>query len=187
MKTSVFVGCSVDGFIARHSDAFDFLSGGDGEHVDNGFEKFLATVDAILMGRRTYEVVWPFPTWPYGATPVFVLSSHPIAPAPTGAVVHACAGTPTEVFAQLQAQGYQHVYVDGGQTIQGFLRDGLIDRIVMTRVPVLIGDGVSLFGEVDGDIRLQHVSTRTLNGGAVQSEYLVSARATQSGPSIRAP
>jgi dihydrofolate reductase len=180
MKTSVFVGCSVDGYIARHSDAFDFLAGSEGERVDNGFEAFFSTVDAVVVGRRTYEVVLPFPVWPYGRTPVFVWTSHRLAPAPAEAVVEPCAGTPADVYSLLQARGFAHVYVDGGQTIQGFLRAGLIDRIVMTRVPVLIGDGVSLFGELDGDARLLHVATRVLNGGAVQSEYLVAARAAAS-------
>ena len=81
MKASVFVGASVDGFIARPDGAFDFLSGGGGER-DNGYEQFFATVDALVIGRNTYDVVLPFPTWPYGTTPVFVLSTLWIASSP---------------------------------------------------------------------------------------------------------
>ena len=172
MKTSVFVGASVDGFIARTNGAFDFLSGGGGER-DNGYEEFFATVDALVIGRNTYDVVLPFPTWPYGSKPVFVLSTRDLGPAPSGSVVERISAAPAEVFSLLEARGFHHVYVDGGFTIQAFLRAGLINRLVITRVPVLIGTGISLFGPVDADIRLEHVRTRQLSGGAVQSEYAV--------------
>lgn len=172
MRTSVFVGASVDGFIARCNGAFDFLSGGVGER-ENGYDEFFATVDALVIGRNTYDVVVPFPTWPYGTKPVFVLSTRPLNPAPSGSVVERRSGTPAEIFSLLEARGFQHVYVDGGLTIQAFLRAGLINRLVVTRVPVLIGTGIPLFGTVDADIRLEHVSTRQLSGGAIQSEYAV--------------
>ena len=176
MRASVFVGASVDGFIARPNGAFDFLSGGGGER-DNGYDEFLATVDALAIGRNTYDVVLPFPTWPYGTKPVFVLSSRALGPAPVGSVVERVSGTPAEIFSLLESRGFQHVYVDGGLTVQTFLRAGLINRLVITRVPVLIGAGIPLFGPVDADIRLEHVGTRELSGGAVQSEYAVT-RAT---------
>jgi dihydrofolate reductase len=172
VKTSVFVGASVDGFIARCNGAFDFLSGGGGER-DNGYDEFFATVDALVIGRNTYDVVLRFPTWPYGTKPVFVLSTRALGPAPSGSVVERKSGTPAEIFSLLEARGFQHVYVDGGLTIQAFLRAGLINRLVITRVPVLIGSGIPLFGPVDADIRLEHVGTRQLAGGAVQSEYAV--------------
>lgn len=178
MRTSVFVGASLDGFIARENGAFDFLSaGGTVSGEENGYDAFFATVDAVLMGRNTYDVVLPFPTWPYGKTPVFVLSSRPLAPAPAGAVVEHLSGSPApaDVHAQLAARGFQHVYVDGGLTIQRFLRAGLIQRVVITRIPVLIGTGIPLFGPVTADILLEHVATRTLAGGAVQSEYAIAS------------
>jgi dihydrofolate reductase len=175
VKTSVFVGTSLDGFIARLNGAFDFLSSGCGEADgdSNGYNAFFSTVDAVLMGRNTYDVVLPFPKWPYGTTPVFVLSSRPIPPGPSGAVVEHISGPPTAVLSQLAARAFQHLYVDGGVTIQQFLRAGLISRIVVTRVPVLIGTGVPLFGVLGADIPLEHISTRVLSGGAVQSEYVV--------------
>lgn len=176
MKTTVFVGTSVDGFIARASGAFDFLSGSGAER-DNGYDEFFATVDALVLGRNTYEVVLPFPAWPYGPKPVFVLSTRPIAPAPGGASVERMSGAPGEILSALAARGFRHVYVDGGVTIQRFLRAGLVQRLVVTRVPVLIGTGVPLFGPVDADIPLRHVATRTLAGGGVQSEYEVAPSA----------
>jgi dihydrofolate reductase len=178
------VGTSVDGFLARPSGDFDFLTaGGDGDPAANGFAAFFTTVDAVLLGRNTYDVVLPFPNWYYGSKPVFVLSSRPLTPAPAGAVVERVSGEPRHVLSQLAARGFEHVYVDGGLTIQQFLRAGLVQRLVVTRVPVLIGTGIALFGPLEADVRLEHVSTRTLPGGAVQSEYLV-APAAPSLPSV---
>ncbi|HET9298850.1 MAG TPA: dihydrofolate reductase family protein [Candidatus Polarisedimenticolaceae bacterium] len=173
-RTSVFVGTSVDGFLARNDGTFDFLTGDGAEDgAANGFDAFLATVDAVLMGRNTYEVVLPFPVWPYGSKPVFVLTHRELPPGREDAVVEAIAGTPAAVLDNLAARGLGHVYVDGGLTIQQFLRAGRIDRIVVTQVPVLIGTGISLFGALESDVRLHHVSTRVLPGGAVQSEYRI--------------
>ena len=169
VKTTVFVGTSLDGFIARTDGALDFLPEGGGE--PHGYDEFMATVDALVIGRKTYETVLAFDTWPYGEKSVFVLSTRPLAPAPVGARVERLSGPPTEVHAQLAARGLQHVYIDGGITIQGFLRAGLIQRLIVTRVPVLIGEGISLFGTVARDIPLKHVATRQYASGLVQSEY----------------
>lgn len=85
------------------------------------------------------------------------------------------AGTPSEIVLQLAASGAHHVYVDGGITIQGFLRAGLIQRLVITRVPVLIGDGIPLFATLSRDVRLRHITTRQYFSGLVQSEYQIAA------------
>jgi len=171
MKASVFVGTSVDGFIARADGALDFLPPDGGE--PHGFNEFLASVDAIVMGRKTYETVLDFGGWFYGEKPVFVLSTRPIAPPPDGAIVEHMSGAPDEIVANLESRGIDHIYVDGGVTIQGFLRAGLIQRIVITRVPVLIGEGIPLFGALDRDVMLRHVRTRDFASGMVQSEYEV--------------
>ena len=99
MRTTVFVGTSVDGFIARPDGRFDFLQAGGeaGGAEANGYNAFFATVDAVLMGRNTYDVVLAFPSWFYGTKPVFVLSHRPLAPAPEGAVVEPISGAPAEV------------------------------------------------------------------------------------------
>jgi len=171
MKASVFIGTSVDGFIARATGALDFLPPGGGE--PHGYEEFMATVDALVIGRNTFEIVLKFDTWPYGDKPVFVLSTRKLAPAPAGAVVEQMSGEPAEILSQLEARGMTHVYVDGGITIQRFLRCGLIERLIITRVPVLIGDGIPLFGALPRDVRLVHIATRTYSSGLVQSEYEV--------------
>jgi dihydrofolate reductase len=135
----------------------------------------MATVDALVMGRNTYEKVLTFSEWPYGEKPVFVLSTRPLVPFPAGAVVERMAGTPAEILSQLGARGIAHVYVDGGITVQSFLEAGLIQRLIITRVPVLIGAGIPLFGVIPHDIMLSHVSTRQYASGLVQSEYEVVA------------
>ncbi|HWA58700.1 MAG TPA: dihydrofolate reductase family protein [Gemmatimonadales bacterium] len=168
MKASVFVGISVDGFIARSNGAIDWLPH-DAE--DHGYEAFFASTDALLLGRHTYETVLGFGTWPYGTKPCHVLSSRPLRPAPAGAIVRHVAGDPKDVVGQLEAAGVQHAYVDGGVTVQRFLRAGLIHRLILTRIPVLIGSGIPLFGATDTDIRLRHVATRAFPSGLVQSEY----------------
>jgi dihydrofolate reductase len=173
MRASVFVGTSVDGFIARPDGGLDWLPADGGE--PHGYDEFLATVDALVIGRKTYETVLGFGGWAYGAKPVFVLSTRPLAPAPAGAVVERMHGEPAAIVAQLAARDIGHIYVDGGDTIQRFLRAGMIQRLIVTRVPVLIGEGISLFGVTGRDIRLRHVATRALASGLVQSEYEVLA------------
>ncbi|RDS81695.1 dihydrofolate reductase [Dyella monticola] len=171
MKTSVFVGVSVDGFMARRDGALDFLPPGGGE--PHGYEEFMATVDALLIGRKTYETVLGFDAWPYGSKPVFVLSTRALQPPPANAVVEHLRGAPKDIAATLANRSLEHIYVDGGITIQGFLREGLIQRLVVTRVPVLIGTGIPLFGALPHDIALRHVATRHYASGLVQSEYEV--------------
>lgn len=174
MRASVFVGTSVDGFLARPDGTFDFLDPPEGVTMEpHGFEEFMASVDALVMGRNTYDVVLAFETWPYGDKPVFVLSSRELPPAPKGAVVERESGTPNEIASRLAARGFEHLYVDGGYTIQSFLRARLIDRLIVSRVPVLIGTGIPLFGALERDLRLRHVATRTFSSGLVQSEYVV--------------
>jgi dihydrofolate reductase len=175
MKVSVFVGTSVDGFIARADGTLDFLPPGGGE--PHGYPEFIATVDALVIGRKTYETVLAFDEWPYGDKLVIVLSTQILANAPTGAKVERMSGTPPEIVSRLAARGIQHVYVDGGLTIQGFLRAGLVQRLTITRVPVLIGSGVPLFGAISHDIALKHIATRQYASGLVKSEYEVVDRA----------
>jgi len=167
----VFVGTSLDGFIARTDGALDFLPPGGGE--PHGYDEFIATVDALVIGRKTFDTVLGFDAWPYGEKKVFVLSMAPLAPAPQGAVVERLSGAPAEIVSQLSARSIKHIYVDGGITIQRFLDAGLIDRLIITRVPVLIGSGIPFFGTLKRDIVLKHIATRHYPSGLVQSEYAV--------------
>jgi dihydrofolate reductase len=174
MNASVFVGISVDGFLARPDGRLDWLPGDDAEA--HGYEEFMATIDAIVIGRKTFETVMGFEAWPYGEKRVLVLSSGPLdlsLAEARGGRVEQMGGAPSAVARRLAASGAQHLYVDGGVTIQRFLREGLIDRLVLTRVPVLIGEGIPLFGALPHDVRLVHVATRVYASGLVQTEYRV--------------
>jgi dihydrofolate reductase len=172
MTASVFIGTSVDGFIARKNDELDFLPEGGGE--PHGYTEFIASVDAIVIGRKTFEKVLTFGSWAYGKKRVVVLSSRPVdLSVVRGGVVEQMAGDPAEIVSQLAARGVHNLYIDGGVTIQRFLRAGMIQRLIITRVPVLIGEGVPLFGALPHDVRLRHVATRSYPSGLVQSEYEV--------------
>jgi dihydrofolate reductase len=173
VKASVFIATSVDGFIARPNGELDWLPAGGGE--EHGYTAFMAAIDAIVIGRNTYDIVLSFDTWPYPDKPVFVLSSRTISLPPSGAVVEQMKGDPKEIVSQLAARGIGHIYVDGGITIQRFLLARLIQRLIITRIPVLLGEGIPLFGPLQGDIHLQHVDTRQYASGLVQSEYVISA------------
>ncbi len=170
MKASVFIGTSLDGFIARRNGEFDFLPADGGE--PHGYTEFMASVDAIVIGRKTFETVLPMKPWPYGKKRVVVLSSHPIdLSSVVGGAVEQMSGPPREIVSKLAASGAQHLYIDGGITIQRFLREGLIQRLIITRVPVLIGEGIPLFGSLPHDIRLRHINTKQYPSGLVSSEY----------------
>lgn len=175
MTVSVFVGTSVDGFIARPNGALDFLPAGGGE--PHGYDEFMASVDALVIGRNTFEIVLAFPEWPYGEKRVVVLSSRSLdLSAVRGGRVEQMAGSPVEIVAKLAASGAQHLYVDGGITVQRFLHAGLVQRLIITRVPVLIGEGIPLFGSLPHDIGLHHVATQHYPSGLVKSEYHVAAQ-----------
>ena len=172
MTVSVFVGTSLDGFIARPNGDFDFLPAGGGE--PHGYTEFMASVDALVIGRKTFEKVLTLEAWPYGVKRVVVLSNRTVdLSAAVGGVVEQMAGPPAEIVARLAASGAHRLYVDGGITIQRFLQAGLIHRLIITRVPVLIGDGIPLFGTLRRDIRLRHVATQQYPSGLVKSEYEV--------------
>jgi dihydrofolate reductase len=172
MKTSVFVGVSVDGFMARRNGDLDFLSfGGEEPH---GYDEFIATIDTLVIGRGTFDTVMSFPEWPYGDKRVVVLSSRPLdfSRVPKG-TVEQMNGEPAEIVAKLAARGAEHLYVDGGITIQRFLHAGLIHSLTITRVPVLIGEGIPLFGALPRDIQLRHIATQSYPSGLVKTEYEV--------------
>jgi dihydrofolate reductase len=180
-RASVFIATSVDGFIARPDDGLDWLTGKPDDELtgdqpsgeDYGYGEFFASVDALVMGRGTYDVVQGFDGWYYDDKPVYVWTSHPedLEP-PQGALVRPVAGTLGDVVARLIADGIGHVYVDGGKVIRQFLAAGLIDRMTISTPPILIGEGIPLFADVAmDDVRLELVSCETFDGGMVQRTY----------------
>ena len=176
IKASVFIATSLDGFIARANGDLDWLTGAESSTTeqDYGYQEFMDTVDIIVLGRNTFELVLTFDTWPYGGKKVVVLSSK-LSAVPLHLVddVEWLSLPPQRLVGRLAAQGATHLYVDGGKTIQGFLNAGLIDELTITRVPILIGTGGPLFGPLDHDVRLTHIATRQFENGFVQSKYRV--------------
>jgi dihydrofolate reductase len=174
IKCSVFIALSLDGFIARKDGNIDWLTytGHGNGNEDYGYRDFFGTIDTLVMGRSTYELALTFKEWPYTGKRVVVLSSgYPQIPDSLSGSVEIMSGLPTDIVERLSESGARHVYVDGGKTIQGFLEAGLIQEMTLTRIPVLIGDGIPLFGKLGRDIRFQHVETKAYQNGYVQSKY----------------
>lgn len=168
----VYVATSLDGYIADREGSVDWLPDPDEAGADTGFSTFIAGIDAIVMGRRTFDTVASFGgDWPYPC-PVFVLSNTLDAVPDTLADrVEIAAGAPHEIVALLRMRGLETLYIDGGAVIQTFLAAGLIDKLILTRVPVLLGGGTPLFADLEGPLRFAHYETRTLPLGLVQSTY----------------
>jgi dihydrofolate reductase len=142
-RTSAFCGVSLDGFLARPDGSIDWLTPFEGEA--HGYAEFFATIDTLVIGRKTYDFARTLEPWPYGGKRCVVLTHRPIA----GVYgERAFAAEPPAVLAQLASEGARHVYVDGGTVIRAFLAAGLLDELTMTIVPVLIGCGLPLFGGV---------------------------------------
>ena len=173
----VFIAASLDGFIARADGDIGWLTEHDQPGVeDYGFQAFMESVDALVMGRATFDKVRSMGgDWSYGAKRVIVLSSRPLGDAPS--TVERMQGAPRTIAEQLADRGAKRLYVDGGKTIQAFLREGLIERLTVTRIPILLGSGIPLFGALPHDVRLRHEATRAFRNGLVQSTYAVVGQA----------
>jgi dihydrofolate reductase len=172
LKATAYIATSLDGFIARENGDTDWLPTPGTE--DYGYREFMDTVDVLIMGRNTFAKVLAFPEWPYGDKPVIVLSHGPVnIPKRIAQSVKSMSCTPRELVRWLREEGARHVYVDGGKTIQGFLDEDLIQQIIITRIPILIGSGIPLFGPLKRDIKLRHIETRQFPDGLVQSRYEV--------------
>ena len=175
---SVFLGMSVDGFIARPDGDLSWLTGGaeaggapdDGSGGDFGFSAFVSGIEALVMGRGTYEVIAPLDEWPYQGKPIHVVSTTLEPGADARITVHASF---EDAVAALTAAGYRRVYVDGGRMVHTFLTAGLIGDLTLSRVPVLIGEGHTPFGALPADVPLVHERTEVFPGGMVQTTYRV--------------
>lgn len=171
----VFIATSLDGYIARKNDDIDWLTSFSALGEDHGYNAHIAKMDGIIMGRGTYEKVRTFDQW-YYEKPVLVLSSS-LDPASVPDTlkdkVEIIPATPEAAMDIAAARGWQRVYADGGQLIQSFLRAGFIDDMVISRIPILLGEGIPLFGPLGADIALDHIETKSFPSGLVQSRYRV--------------
>ena len=176
VRCSAFCAVSLDGFLARRDGALDWLKSAEAElpPADTGFDAFMAFVDYVVLGRNTFDVVLGMSgSWFY-SKPVYVLTTRTLdLPEHLKDKVESGRPTPQELIALMERRGAKRLYVDGGRTIRQFLDAGLLDDLVLTRIPVLIGDGISLFGPRSKDVTLTVESSRVLAGGAVQTTYRV--------------
>ncbi|MEV0388830.1 dihydrofolate reductase family protein [Nonomuraea sp. NPDC050643] len=170
-RCSVFIGVSLDGFIARADGDLEWLtSRGAATGGDLGYREFSDGIDTVVMGRGTYEPGLTYDPWPHEGKHVAVLSTTLEAGNDPRVTVYR---SMEELLRGLAERGTKSVYVDGGQVVRAFLRAGLIDELTITTVPVLLGEGLPLFGPVGGDVPLAHLSTRVFGAGVVQSTYAV--------------
>lgn len=177
LNCSVFIATSADGFIARADGSIDWLEKVNASvpaGTDLGFERFFASVDVLIMGRKTFEMAMSFSQWPYADKAVIVLSrSLSGLPAGTPGSVTLSHELPAALVQRLSAEGFSHAYVDGGLTIQSFLAKGLIDDMTITVVPVLLGQGLPLFGPLAQDVALEMIASQAFPFGFVQTHYRV--------------
>lgn len=169
----VFLAISLDGFVARKDHSLDWLQKAHTTGGDLGTGAFMASVDAMVMGRGSFETMLKMQVWPY-EFPVTVLSSslrQDDIPPSYRSKVRLSADTPQAVMQQLADEGHKRVYIDGGQLVHSFIRAGLIEDMVLTVIPILLGQGVSLFGPLDQDIRLQLRRSEHYDSGIVQNTY----------------
>ena len=177
IKLSAFVATSIDGFIARKDGNIDWLNKAnkqESELQDFGYSNFMKSIDIIVMGRNTFEQVLTFDKWPFEKKEVIVFCSKNIKISKTlSNTVKTSKESSNNLIDMLSKIGIRNIYVDGGLTIQSFILAHLLDEITITLVPILLGDGISLFGSLIKDVQLQHLKTTTFNSGFVQIKYLL--------------
>jgi len=183
IKCSVYIATSVDGFIAKPNGDIEWLhrpeySGAALEGLS--YDGFISTVDALVMGRNTFEKVLSFGSWPYEGNPVVVLSGRELRISPhLKRYARVESGSPAELVSMFEAEGMQHLYIDGGVTIQRFLQAGLIHEITITHVPVLLGAGISFFGFIGVEVPLRLIAATSSGNGFVQVRCEVTFGAQQ--------
>lgn len=182
-RCSVFIATSLDGYIADAGGGIGWLEDFNRSvpaGTDCGYGEFFAEIDGLVMGRNTYETVRGFGAWPYGQTPVFVLTHRALdAPRDPSARVEPSAVSPASLIERLGEAGFRHLYIDGGDVIRQFLAAGLIDTLIISRVPILLGGGRPLFGARETPLTLALEWSREFPGGLVQQCYCVNAAAVR--------
>lgn len=172
MKTTAYIGTSLDGFIARKDGAIDWLVQFENHEINQSYTEFISEIDAMVIGRGTFEKVLTFPFWPYEQQ-VFVLSNHTYQiPDSLKEKVILLSMEPKVLLGYLSEKEYSNICIDGGNVIQSFLKENLIDELIITKVPILIGSGIPLFGQLDTDLLFKHIHTNVYSNGLVKSQYV---------------
>jgi dihydrofolate reductase len=171
MKTIVYIGTSLDGFIARTDGDFDWLTQFADDEAIHAYEEFMNGIDAIVIGRGTFEKILTFPSWPYKKKAFVLSTSLKQLPDTLRDKATLLSMEPKELLSYLSGMGFSNIYVDGGKVIQGFLKEDLIDDLIISKVPLLIGNGIPLFGFLGADLQFKHIRTEVQSNGLVRSYY----------------
>ncbi len=171
MRTKVYIGTSLDGFIARKDGDINWMTQFANDEAINAYEEFMSGIDAIVIGKGTFEKVMTFSSWPYEKK-VFVLSnSIKQIPEVLSKKVTLLSMKPKELLIYLSSKGFSSIYVDGGKVIQDFLKEDLIDELTIAMTPILIGSGIPLFGHLYIDLQFKHLRTKVQSNGLVRNYY----------------
>lgn len=167
-KISIYIASSIDGYIARKDGSIDWLESGHVGDEDYGFKKFFDSIDALVLGKNTYETVCSFDEWPYSGKRVIVLSST-LNEVRKEAELYR--GQLVELASILHSQGIKHVWIDGGITVSKFLEAGLVDQITLSIIPIILGSGIPLFNSVNREQSFRLVSSKPFPSGLMQLQY----------------
>ena len=171
VKVSVYIATSLDSFIARKNGDLDWLPPGNYGDEDFGYAEFISTVDHIVMGRNTFEKVLTFGGWHYDKKVIVLTSRDLTIPPELADKADALYLSPRELIREMERRGAKRIYLDGGVTIQRFLRESLVDEMTITTIPILLGEGLPLFGKLEKDVRLELIKSQSFKNGFVQNKY----------------
>ena len=173
VKISVYIAASLDGFIARKNGDLDWLPAGEQDGQDFGYAEFMSTIDYVVMGRNTFEKVLTFGGWHYNKKVIILTSRDLSIPPELAGKVESLHLSPRELVHEMGRRGAKSIYLDGGVTIQHFLRESLVDEMTITTILILLGEGLPLFGKLEKDIKLELVKSESFMNGFVQNKYKV--------------
>jgi dihydrofolate reductase len=171
VKVSAYIAVSLDGFIARKNGDLDWLPAGEEGGEDFGYAEFMSTIDHVVMGRNTFEKVLTLGRWRYDKKVIVLTSRDLTIPLELDDKVEALHLSPRELVQEMEERGAKHIYLDGGVTIQRFLRESLVDEMTITTIPILLGEGLPLFGKLEKDVMLELVKSQSFKNGFVQNKY----------------
>ncbi|MCO4293571.1 dihydrofolate reductase family protein [Solitalea sp. MAHUQ-68] len=171
MKTTIYIGTSLDGFIARNDGDIEWLVKFQNQEVDDSYQEFISKIDVIVIGRGTYEKVITFPSWFYEQKVYLLSTTIKQVPDHLREKVTILSMEPRELINYLANEGFSNIYVDGGKVIQSFLKEDCIDEMVITKVPEVLGRGIPLFGYLQNDLHFKHIRTEVFSNGLVKSHY----------------
>lgn len=169
-KVSLYIAASLDGYIARRDGGIDWLSLVERQGEDYGYNAFYTSMDAIVMGRKTYELGLSFGEWPYPGKKSFVFTRRDLKSSRDG--VAFVSGEPDRVLKNIQAHGFEKIWLVGGGELTGaFLQQGLIDEYIVSIIPTILGEDVPLFPPLGREEKLALINAATYASGLVQLHY----------------